>query len=265
MNSVQEFLNFELNLRKSSNTGYSLRAFARDLGISRSRLSEILSGKGGVSLDYAKGILQNLKLSEREEELFLILAKRDHGKSKKLRHLGEEEYKEFCETNRYSQLQSEEFRVISDWYHFAIMAIMELDDFDGSIGFIHSKIDLDPATVENAIERLSSLGFVSFEKNKYFLQAMNLKTSSGIRSRAIQSSHKQKLKHVENCLDTVPVELRDVTSITMSVSKDRLPEAKERIKNFRRELASFLEGGEKDSVYDLNIQLVPVTKIGEES
>ena len=33
------------------------------------------------------------------------------------------------------------------------------------------------------------------------------------------------------------------------------------IREFRRELACFLEAGEKDEVYNINIQLVPVTKL----
>ena len=60
--SISEFLGAEFSKRKLRNETYSLRAFARDLGVSASRLSEILSGKLGISEKTAETIASKLRL-----------------------------------------------------------------------------------------------------------------------------------------------------------------------------------------------------------
>lgn len=47
--TYQHYMLSEFEGRKSRNPGYSLRAFARDLGLAAPKLSEILRGKGGLS------------------------------------------------------------------------------------------------------------------------------------------------------------------------------------------------------------------------
>ncbi|HXH75222.1 MAG TPA: hypothetical protein VNJ08_09675 [Bacteriovoracaceae bacterium] len=60
----------ELSYRKSSNPAYSLRSFARDLGLSPSRLSEILTRKGDLSPEKAGPVAIMLGLRNKEVNLF---------------------------------------------------------------------------------------------------------------------------------------------------------------------------------------------------
>ena len=65
-------------------------------------------------------------------------------------------------------------------------------------------------------------------------------------------------------LSEVPITERDHSSICMAIDSRKLPEAKERIKKFRRELCSFLKGetpSDLDRVYHLAISLYPVTTL----
>jgi hypothetical protein len=48
--------------------------------------------------------------------------------------------------------------------------------------------------------------------------------------------------------------------MTMAIDPKKLPQAKERIRDFRRGLSEFLESGNRSEVYRINIQLMPVTK-----
>ena len=67
------------------------------------------------------------------------------------------------------------------------------------------------------------------------------------------------IKQSIDALFAVPVESRDITSMTMAIDKNKIPEAKRKIKQFRRNLCQFLESGEKNEVYNLNVQLIPLT------
>ncbi len=54
--------------------------------------------------------------------------------------------------------------------------------------------------------------------------------------------------------------MRDVSGMTMAVSKERLAEARKMIRDFRRRISGYMEGGKRNAVYRLNIQLFPLTQ-----
>ena len=61
-------------------------------------------------------------------------------------------------------------------------------------------------------------------------------------------------------IDNVEMELRDITSMTMTFQMSKMNEAKSLIRDFRRSFTELMEEGKKEEVYNLNIQLVPITK-----
>ena len=68
---VRKMLNEEINLRKSRNPQYSLRAFARDLGVSPSTISEILNGHHLPSTNRALTIVARLAWEDEQRQKFL--------------------------------------------------------------------------------------------------------------------------------------------------------------------------------------------------
>lgn len=76
MNEIKtaaDYLIFIFNERKEKNPRYSLRAFARSLGVSSGQLSEILSGKRPLSHKLARRISIALALTEVEGQRLLQL------------------------------------------------------------------------------------------------------------------------------------------------------------------------------------------------
>lgn len=67
--------------RRGRNAGYSLRAFARDLGLAAPRLNEILAGKKGLSPEAAVEVARRLRLDGREQKLFVLSAESLHHRS----------------------------------------------------------------------------------------------------------------------------------------------------------------------------------------
>ena len=61
-------------------------------------------------------------------------------------------------------------------------------------------------------------------------------------------------------LEETPIEERDQSTICMAINTEQIPEVKERIKKFRRELDAYLvEADSKDRVYHLSISFYPVS------
>lgn len=79
--SYREVLSENFSSRKKKNPNYSLRAFARDIGLSASRLSEIMNMKAGLSTEKAVIVCEKLQLTEPESMRFLNLVESQHGRS----------------------------------------------------------------------------------------------------------------------------------------------------------------------------------------
>lgn len=83
----RQILKNELTRRCGNNALYSLRAFARDIGVSPSQLTEVLGGKHGLSGRKAKTVSQNLGFNKEETNFFVDLVEATHGRSEVKREL----------------------------------------------------------------------------------------------------------------------------------------------------------------------------------
>lgn len=88
----------EYQRRHGRNAHYSLRAYARDLGLSAPRLNEILAGKKGLSAASALGVGRALALSSDELEGFLLSVESQHCRSQAGRKSAMEKLKAWNES-----------------------------------------------------------------------------------------------------------------------------------------------------------------------
>ena len=260
--TYREILNQEFIYRKKLDSNYSLRTYAKEIGLSPSHLSDVLKFKRGISENTATIISQRINLNDNKAKYFIALVNREHGRSKKVKREAENFLQTYKNKPSFKLIEKDKFDIIADWYYFAILECLEIKDYDGSPLFISQKLNLPIETTLNALKKLESLNLIKKEAGIYISTKIILKTTQDIESKALKVSHKQTLTQSIKALDSVPVQDRDFTSITMAIDKSKLAEAKEKIKKFRRELCEFLEDGNKEEVYNLNIQLLP-TGIGE--
>src|SRR4051794_16283214 len=108
----------ELESRCRQSPGYSLRAFARDLKLAPSRLSEVLSGKQGLSRERARGIALCIGLADLETELFCDLVDAQHARAKVSRDLARIRIEKQQLDQAYLTIQDDAFQAIAEWYHF---------------------------------------------------------------------------------------------------------------------------------------------------
>lgn len=252
MADYRQVLKTELETRCQANPRYSLRAFARDLGIAPARLSDILNGKQGLSRIYAEKISRLLGLSESEKSYFCDLIESQHARSKAARKLASIR---LAQTNHPTQsLQMDSFKVIADWYHFAILELTSLSDFQSDPHWIAQQLGLKVHVVKQAIERLKRLDLLE-ESQEGRLSATDGFTASpdGIPSDAIKKFHKQVLEKALEAITFQTLDERDFSSITLAFDSSQMKKAKELIKNFRRNFSKNLTISKKDSLYNLSI------------
>lgn len=256
----RQFLEREFRLRTRRNPGYSLRAFARDIGMQPSKLSEVLRGLRGLSKRTAEKVAKNIRLSPKESAVFLNLIDFHQKRNRIVQHIAEQNLKALAAETEYGALSLERFKIISDWYHFAILEMTELTHFESDPRWIAGRLGLPTATITEAIGRLLDFGLLKKSENGELKQThLNLATPSGIPSRELREHHSQILMKAEAALHTTDINERDFSAITLAFNASQMEEIRQELKQLRRRLGSKIQKKpRKDRVYCLSMQLFPL-------
>ena len=256
--NYKEFLNDELSKRKSINPSYSLRAFAASLKLDHSRLSQVLQGKKGLSVKAGLELSKILGLNKKEKEWFISSIGSAHArklKDKKMHATNFEKFKK--SSSSYSSLDLEYFKVVSDWYHFAILELTYLDDFNSDPKWIAKKLSIEKTVVDEAILRLKKLELITEINGQLKDSFFNLETPTDISSRSLRKYNAQLINKALAAIIEKPIDEREITSTIFAIDKNNLTLFKEKIRTFKNDIC--LTNNNADSVYALNIQFFELT------
>ncbi|MEC7275789.1 MAG: DUF4423 domain-containing protein [Bdellovibrionota bacterium] len=234
-----EALKNELLERCQNNPQYSLSSYARDLGLSQSALSKVLSGQKKLSLKRARLIVQKLKLNKVEQENFFMSVSFNHDPNKVV-------------------LNASLGHIIEDPIYNLILNTLKLDDFESSLDWISSRVKQDRKTVELAMRTLELAKLIRLENNKWVRSFPKTESYDQISPESQKRFHKAILRKAMSSLDEFPSEQRQITGVTMSIDPDQLDAAAREISRFRQKISKTLEGGKKTRVYHLEIGLFPL-------
>lgn len=254
----QKYLKDEFERRKQRNTSYSLRAYARDLAVPSSKLSQYISGNCGISGKKAAQMASKLRLSPLEIELFSCSAEAAHARDTLSRNLAQEKLKTLL-ANTFSKLNMEKFNLIRDWYHMAILELTEVEGFQSNQKWIANALGIDVGLVTEAVKRLERLELLDSSRTRWVQTQKDLETPRDIGSRAIRDYHRQMMNVVGQRFEDVPIEKRELGSVVFAINQELVPEFKQLIRNFQKEAANLADRSlHKDSVYALNLQFMPI-------
>jgi len=243
------FLRAELEKGLRANAAYSLRAFAKRCGVSPSYLSRVLNGQRKLSSRHAALIAQGLGLNPEERGHFLSL-------------LGETAMVPAAAAPTSRVLEMESFQLIADWHHFAILALAKTRGFKPDPGWVANRLGINVNTARGAIERLQRLNFLRLDKGRWIAcDDGNLETGHDVASTAVRENHRQHLHLAAGSLEAVDVSLREFANASLSVRLADLPSAKRRLRTFLDRFIRDFERAEGEEVFQLNLQLHPLTKI----
>ncbi len=250
MTDFRRVLYSELERRCSQNPRYSLRAFARDLELSAPRLSGVLNGKFGLSRAAATKIASLLGYSKTETKTFCDLVEAKHARSKTGRTLAQKRISQ--NEKHYKDIEQDTFKLVADWYHFAIMELSLLEGYQADPKWIAKQLKLSVHQTRSAVERLKRLGLLSetsIKTGNYFVSA------GGAPSEAIKKHHAQILDKAKSALFCQSVEERDFSNMTFAIDECDLPVARKMIADFRESLDKVLtDRKNKNSVYTVAVQ-----------
>jgi transcriptional regulator with XRE-family HTH domain len=204
MLDLKDILSCTFQKRVSLNTRYSKNAFARDLGVSPTALSQFLSGKRTFSRTNLNRIIQSLYLPTDTIEKINI----GHNESS----LG-------------TRLKLDTFSLVAEWYHFAILNLVEIETIK-FISQISKRIGVSDKIVAEAVERLLKLGFLKKMNGTYTRIHVALDAGTDIPSEALRKHNREKMEMAIQSLEQVPLQSRDISSLTLTFDPNKMHKIK---------------------------------------
>lgn len=266
----QERLREELTKRVAKNPRYSLRSFAAHLGMGPSALSLILSGKRSISTKLVERIFSVLEFSQSEQKRFLesvIEDKKVRGLVRVSPHLKTKlkQTRVKAGADISHEVGLDEFRIISEWYHYAILELTSTPSFRPEVKWIAHALGLSEIEAKLAVERLLKLELLEEKDGTLVKTNQKIDTKDKTKTSAFhRKRQKQILEKSIQSLESDPIETRNHSGITFCINPDRLGEAKAKVEKFMWEMAEYLMEGNRERVYELNVSLFPLQKLSED-
>lgn len=162
-------------------------------------------------------------------------------------------------------IREDQFQLISDWTHFAILRLIKTKNFKPNEKWIASRLGVNIIKIREAKERLIRTGLLSISGDVWTDQSDGSTSYVKIENTndMIRAFLKTMLQKSTESLEKDPIEFRNHSGIMITISQKSLPMARELITNFRKSMAQLLENDQEDldQVYFLETGFFPLTKV----
>ncbi len=259
----RRFLLDWLVTRQSGDPTFSMRKWAREMDISHALLVMLLQGKRIIKLKHVPTFARNVQLDHREKNYFQALVELENVRSIEEESLARLRLRELNPTANVRTREVDEFEMISGWIHFALLALCDLESFDGSLAFFEAclKTKASVNEIRAAVARLESLQLLGrFPDGRYFATQTEVTTKNDHGRAAVKKYHSEISQLAARAVLEQDVTEREFQSMAVSVHRDQIPEVKKMLRKFRSELVEFLSARKGTEVYNVNLQFFRLTE-----
>jgi uncharacterized protein (TIGR02147 family) len=262
----REYLNAVYTVRKQNERGFSHRLFSYQAGItSPNYLFRVLKGERTLNGDYIEKFCNALHLTGNEKNYFTTLVYFNNETESSTK----EKYLQSLLSIRYRKgihrIDDKKLQFFSKWYYPVIRELAVIIDFREDFNLL-ARSCLPRITAQqckNAVTYLLKNGFLEKNKKGMFKRSDPIISSGNeVKSVVLRNYHKQTLNQSIDALNTIAPEHRDISSVTLSVSKKTYFEMKKEIQNFRKRLLAMAkEDTNPEMVCLAGFQLYPRSRI----
>jgi uncharacterized protein (TIGR02147 family) len=269
--SIFEYTDFRAYLRdlchflKTSQRSFSFRLFSRAAGFSSPNfLKLVMDGKRNLSSESIEKFAKAFKLNKEEADFFRTLVHFNQAKTHTEKTHFAEKLLESRPYRALHPLKPAQYAYYSTWYLVPVRELIDTRGFREDPEWIARQLD-PPITVSEArkaLETLQALGMIGRNKEGRLIQKdAVLTTDDEVASASVAQFHREMIKKASESIDRFSGELREISSVTMSLSETGFRQAKEIVQRMRKDLLE-LAGRDmaQNAVYQFNFQLFPVSQ-----
>jgi uncharacterized protein (TIGR02147 family) len=254
---------------KLRNPEFTYRYIAERVGFkSAGHFTQILNGSINLSLSMASKFAEFVKLGKKEADYFELLVRFNQAKT----HVERKQC--FERILRFKELKTEtvgpdQYDYFDKWYYVAVREVLAYYPFTGNYGELAKKLkpSISPVEAKKAIELLMRLGLIvknddgTYRKVSPVVNANPMGKSVAIANQALDT-----MRLAGEALDRFPREMRNISGVAFSVSRQTFETMQEEIRNFRKKILDLAQADSgPDGVYQFNVQLFPLTEVPDKS
>jgi uncharacterized protein (TIGR02147 family) len=244
----------------------SVRSLANYLELkAHGPLHQMLQGKRKIGQSYIHKIADYLHLTEREKLYFDLLVKFSRSKSVSESDFYLETLKEIKPKNLPSMEIVDNFEIQKEPLHYFIMEMAEFGKLTNDHMIIRKRLLVNYTSfeVKAAIGLLLANGYlVEDEKGMLNKTQKHLFSLQDIKNIALVKYHQKLLVLSHSAIENQDVLEREYNGTAFNISKKRLPQIKEEMREFMMQMIAKYEEpkGSGDSTYQLNLQFFKVAE-----
>jgi len=248
---------------KKASSRFSWREFAKRAGYaSPVFLKLVTEEKSSLSPEGIERVGLALGLTDKEQEFFRLLAAFTHETNNAKKQKLFNEMRKIAVLCKNHVVEANLYDYYKEWYHSVIRELAPNVSSESEISkLLVPKIPLPQ--VKASLALLIKLGLLEKDATgKYRQTNKHLTTGENISSMAVRKHHENMGSLAVAALETVAKEERDISGITMGLSKEGFEAVKAELLNFRRRIKEIAVQSEceEEAVYRINLQLFPLSK-----
>ncbi len=272
--SVFEYLDYREFLRdfyreqKHRHFYFSFRFLSQKTGIDPAHIARVFQCKRHLSEKSVASFVSLCKLTLEEKRYFEQLFSFNMAKTDRLASQAFEGLLSLTGV-KSKTIVPEQYGFYTRWYYTAVRALIAMRRFTARDCTKIASM-LNPAITarqaKEAVSLLFKLGLINKDK-KGFLRVTEVHITTGEkwRSLAVRAFQEETLRLAHESLDRHAKEIRDISTVTIGIKRNKMDEIRQRISEFRKSIIHLAEEDQSpDDVYQLNVQLFPLTDTLEE-
>ena len=251
---------------KESQKRYSYIQFTYELGLGKcNAMYLIIHGQRPLTLKSAKKISAAIGLQDTEREYFLKLVEIASMARHKDRDQAVESLIEIKSRSRVEELDEKQIQFHKAWYHSAVLELLGQKGARDDAEWIASQLipSVLVSDVQQSLNLLLSLGYIKLDEHTKKLVPSEKVVSTGpeVTGAEVMSYHSQMIDLAKEAVNQVEPQDRNVSSVTISISRTRQEQIKSKIESLRQEILDLAsENSDHEDVVQVNIQMFPLTK-----
>ena len=270
MKSIFEYLDYRAYMkdayeeRKSEYSFYSYRMMAESFGLFPSNVFRILHGDAHLPARCQSRALEVLGLTGRAADYFLLLINYARERSSQAKSEILEKALALRDVSRKS-LEERELEYFDHWWVAVVRALLEITKgraVPGEIGELLTP-SVREEDVRASLELLEELKLIKKASSGRLLPSQAHLTAGGeAKSKAVHRFQRQILSLAADSLERFPAEVRDVSTLTLSMDERTFSEIRELIRECRRQIQKLVEESKTpDRVMQLAMAFFPAAGV----
>lgn len=259
----RKFLTEVYREQRAKRPFFSYRYFAGKIGMDAGNLVNIIQGRRHLSAARTEPVTRFLQFTPRESKYFRTLVA--YNKAVKNDDIAKY-FKKLCDFKDVdaTRLPADSYEFYQRWHHTAILALLYMYDFNGDYEALSTMLTprVTIGKCRESIALLKRLNLIEKDDKGYYRPTKSLLTTGEKwHTPSIRDYQEQTIDLARDALHACPRSRRDISTLTLTVNAEELEDIRAMAREFRNEALRISKESESpDQVYQVNIQLFPLTK-----